>query len=228
VTFKVGSTTIGTTSVSDGAATLRSVTVSAANGYSIGSDSITAIYSGDTNYETSIGTTTLTVTAPTYTLTASSTAVSTTAGGSATVNLNLISANYAGTVIMAASSSSAAVPASAPSVTLTNNGTGSSTLTISPTASAANHAPVRPRENGGAVVFCAVLVGTPFTLLRKRALAVLLAATAVSLAGFLMACGGGGGSSTNQAPRTYTVTITPAGSGAVTNPSVVTITMTVR
>jgi pseudomonalisin len=165
---------------------------------------------------------------PTYTLTPSSNAVSIAAGSMATVKLNLASANYAGTVMMTASSSSPAVPAMAPSVTLKNNGTGSSTLTISTSTNAANHAPVRPGKNGGALVLCAVLLGTPFTLLRRRALAVLLAATAISLAGLLMACGGGsGGSATNPAPRTYTVTITPEGSGEVTNPSVVTITVTV-
>lgn len=169
-------------------------------------------------------------TAPTYTLTANSTAVSTTAGGSATVNLNLISANYAGTVTMAANSSSSAVPANAPSVTLTNNGTGSSTLTISTSPSAANHAPARPWQNGGALVLCAMLLGTPFTLPRKRALAVLLAAAAILMAGFLVACGGGAGSSPSASgptTRTYTVTVTPIGSGTVTNPSVVTITVTV-
>ena len=221
VTFKVGSTTIGTASVSGDTATLNEK-VSTSNGYSVGSDLITATYSGDTSYGASTGTSTLMVAAPTYTLTAFPTAVSTTTGDNATVTINLASANYAGTVTLAAHCNSAS--ATAPPVTLSNNGTGSSTLTISAMASS-NHAPVVPWKSGAAVVFCAVLLGTPFTRRWKRELAVLLTATAISIAGLLMACGGGGGSSLNPTPQTYTVTVTPTGSGTVTNPSPVIITV---
>jgi len=225
VTFKVGSTSLGSAAVSSGTATL-SVIASTANGFSAGTDTITATYGGSTTYDSSYGTTTITAAAaPTYTLTASSTTASISAGSSSTVTLTLVSTNYAGTVTLAAVASSTEVTASTPvSVTLTNGGTGTSTLTIATSSSAANHAPALPWKSGGVVVF-AVLLGAPFTLRRKRAMAVMLTVLTISLAGFMVACSSGG--SSTKAARTYTVTITPTGSGTVTNPSAVVVTVTV-
>jgi multidrug resistance efflux pump len=75
----------------------------------------------------------------------------------------------------------------------------------------------------------AVLLGAPFSLRKKRVLAVLLMALTISAAGFLMSCGGSrSSSSTTPAPRIYTVTVTPQGSGTVTNPSPVSVTLTVQ
>jgi Big-like domain-containing protein/VCBS repeat protein len=162
-----------------------------------------------------------------YTLTTSSQSVS----GSTSVTLGLASTNYAGTVSFATSVSSTEgtasnVSASAPSVTLTSGGAGSSVLTITANANAANHVPVAPWTSGGAVVFGAVLLGAPFTARRRRVLAVLLTAAAISLAGFSMACSGA--RSSPKPGRTYTVTVTPTGTGTVTNPAPVTITVTVQ
>jgi hypothetical protein len=162
-----------------------------------------------------------------YTLTTSAQSVS----GSTSVTLGLASTNYAGTVSFATSVTSTEgtasnVSASAPSVTLTSGGAGSSVLTITANANAANHVPVAPWTSGGAVVFGAVLLGAPFTARRRRALAVLLTATAISLAGFSMACSGARFSP--KPGRTYTVTVTPTGTGTVTNPAPVTITVTVQ
>ena len=75
VTFTVGNTTLGTAAVSGGLATLNNVPVSAANGFSIGTNTITATYSGNATYGTSTGSTTLNVTGSavtTTTVTASS------------------------------------------------------------------------------------------------------------------------------------------------------------
>jgi divalent metal cation (Fe/Co/Zn/Cd) transporter len=78
-------------------------------------------------------------------------------------------------------------------------------------------------------MFCAVLLGAPFGFRRKRAIAILLVASAISMAGFLMACG-----SSPSAPRTYTVTVTPkgvatpVGAVTVTDPAPVVITVTVQ
>ena len=115
------------------------------------------------------------------------------------------------------------------SVTLTSNGNSTSTLTISANLSAAKRAPVAPWSSGGSIVLGAVLLGAPFSLRKKRALAVLPMALTISAAGFLMSCGGSGSSSsTTPAPRIYTVTVTPQGSGTLTNPSPVSITLTVQ
>jgi len=161
----------------------------------------------------------------TYTLTTSTKSVE----GSASVILRLASTNYAGIVTFTTSVKStdgtaSNVSASAPSVTLTDGGSGSSVLTITPNASAANRIPIAPWTGGGVVVFGAVLLA-PFTARRKRALAVLLTAVAISLAGLSMACSGG---PSIKPPRTYTVTVSPTGTGTVTNPAPVIIPVTVQ
>jgi hypothetical protein len=161
----------------------------------------------------------------TYTLLTSTKSVE----GSASVILRLFSTNYAGTVTFTTSVKStdgtaSNVSASAPSVTLTDGGSGSSVLTITSNANAANRIPIAPWTSGGAVVFGAILLA-PFTTCRKRALAVLLTAVAISLAGLSMACSGG---SSIKPPRTYTVTVSPTGTGTVTNPAPLTIMVTVQ
>jgi hypothetical protein len=162
-----------------------------------------------------------------YTLTSSTQSVS----GSTSVTLGLTSTNYVGTVSFATSVTStdgaaSTVSASAPSVTLTSGGAGTSVLTITANANAANHVPVAPWTSGGAVMFGAVLLGVPFTALRRRTLAVLLTAVAIMLVGFSMACSGAAPST--KPARTYTVTVTPTGTGTVTNPAPVTIMVTVQ
>ncbi len=236
VTFLMGSTTLGTATISGGLATLSNVAVSAANGFSAGTDTIAASYGGGPSFAVSSGSTTLTAAAapvvPSYTLSVSAN-TATIVGNKATVTLNLTSDNYAGTVNFNATSSATTLTASAPSVTLTSNGNGSTTLTIALTSSAAKHAPARPWKSGGAIMLCAVLLGAPFGLRRKRAIAVLLTALTISLAGLLLACGSGSGSgssstpSTTATPQTYTVTVTPTGTGTVTDPAPISITVTI-
>ena len=247
VTFLVNSTPVGTATFSSMgqsssgdsyAAILPSVAVNSANGFTAGSDSITVSYSGDINYAGSNGSGTLAVTAAppstasSYTLVASSTALT----GSSAVTLLLTSTNYAGTVALTpavtstnGTASNVTANLSPTSVTLTSNGNSTSTLTISANSSAAKRAPVAPWSSGGSIVLGAVLLGAPFSLRKKRVLAVLLMALTISAAGFLMSCGGSGSSSsTTPAPRIYTVTVTPQGSGTVTNPSPVSVTLTVQ
>ena len=69
VTFKVGLTTLGLpATVSGGTATLN-IAATTANGFALGSNSISAVYAGDTNYTTSASSATnLTLTAPTTTV----------------------------------------------------------------------------------------------------------------------------------------------------------------
>jgi hypothetical protein len=174
----------------------------------------------------------------TYTLTVSTPTVSMAPGGTGTATLTLNSTTYAGTVTFATSISStngtpANVTATASPVTLTAGGTGNTTVTIAANASAANHAPSAP-WNGGTVMFCAALLGAPFAFRRKRLLACLSILLVISFTGFLTACGGGNPQPQPRAARTYTVTVTPtgaatpAGSVTVTNPSAVTIQVTVQ
>ena len=228
ITFTVGSTTVGTATAAGGLATLSNVAVTTANGFTVGSDTIRANYSGDANFAASSGSTTATVVMPTYTLTASATSLTATSGGSVTSTFLVRSSNYTGTVTFATTITSAngtvsAVAVNASPVTLTPVAIGTSTLTITTTTSAAAHAPARGWKNGGVLLFCAVLFGAPFSRLRrKRIIAVLLTALAISLAGMLMSCG------SSRAARVYTVTLTPTGTGTVTNPQPLAITVMVR
>jgi hypothetical protein len=184
--------------------------------------------------------TTQTAQTETYTLTAQTPTVSVNAGSSGTATLNLSSSNYAGTVTFATTVTStdgtpADVTATATSVTLTAGGIGTSTVTIAANMSAANHTPSAPWNGGGTVMICAFLLGAPFTFRRKRLLAAFPLVLAISLAGFMMACGAVGSSTQphTQNARTYVVTVTPtaaasaAGSVTVTNPAPVSITVTV-
>ncbi|MGC2211138.1 MAG: Ig-like domain repeat protein [Candidatus Korobacteraceae bacterium] len=227
ITFMVGSTTVGTATAAGGLATLSNVAVTTANGFTVGSDTITANYSGDANFAASSGSATATVVMPTYTLTAA-TSLTATSGGSITSTFLVRSSNYSGTVTFATAITSAngtvsAVAVSASPVTLTPAAIGTSTLTITTTTSAAAHAPARGWKNGGVLLFCVVLFGAPFSRFRrKRIIAVLLTALAISLAGLLMSCG------SSRAARVYTVTLTPTGTGTVTNPQPLAITVTVR
>jgi hypothetical protein len=232
VTFSLGGTALGTATLLSGTATSNPITVSAANGFSTGTDTITARYSGDATYSTSSGATALAVTvmvAPSYTLSASPTTTAIAVGSSGVVTLTLTPTNYTGTIALNAicSTPSAISATFNPSSISMANGVQSPTLTITTSASAANHAPAVPWKSGGAVMFCAVLLGAPFTRRRKRTMTVLMMALAVVGGGFLMSCGGGS-SSTPKAARTYYVTVTPTGTGTVTNATPIMITVTVQ
>jgi Bacterial Ig-like domain (group 3)/Abnormal spindle-like microcephaly-assoc'd, ASPM-SPD-2-Hydin/NHL repeat len=61
VTFRVGAKILGQASISGGTATLHNVIVNPANGFSLGSDSITATFGGDSDFAASSGSTNLTV-----------------------------------------------------------------------------------------------------------------------------------------------------------------------
>jgi hypothetical protein len=232
VTFAIGGTSLGSAPISGGVATLT-VTASAANGFSSGSNTITGSYSGASTIAS--GTATVSVNS-TYTVAiaaSGSTSITLADGGSQQLGLTLQSSGYAGTVTFTTSvtlngAATSAVTASAAPVVLASNGTGSTALTITATANAANHAPARPWKSGGALVLAALL-GAPLTLRRRRALAVLLTLLAISAAGFMMACGGGGSSSTpTPTARTYYVTVTPTGTGTVVNATALTITVTIQ
>jgi hypothetical protein len=225
VTFTLGNTTLGTAPVSGGVATLN-VVVTAANGFTAGSNTVTASYAGDAQFAGSTSSTTMTVGAPSYTLTATPSALTVNAGNVATATLSLASTGYNGTVSLTAVVTSANGTASAVTAnvgspaTLSAGGGVAFTFPITTTTSAANHVPVMPWKSGGAVLFCAVLL--PLGLRRKRVVAVLLTALAFSLSGLMMSCG------SSRAARVYTVTVTPTGTGIVTNPAPVSITVTVR
>jgi hypothetical protein len=226
VTFKVGSITVGSAALSNGGATLN-VSPTTANGFTVGSDTITATYNPTTGtgFVASSGTQSLTVTAPAYTITPSTTTVPLSKGGSQSLTLTLASATFADSTSWTATTSSPLITVSPSSgtATLSANGSSTASLTITASSSAANHAPRLPWTRG-LIAFGAVLAGVPLARRRKRMMAVLLTALAISTLGFLMSCGGGGGSTSTPppaSPRSYTVTI--SGTGGVSSTIAVTV-----
>jgi len=225
VSFILGSMVIGGNALS-GSSVTSSIPVTSSSGFVAGSNTITASYGGDGNYSPSSATATVTM-VPTYSLSALNPAAMS-PGSSIPVPITVTSNGYAGTVSFVAVSSGSGVSASAAPVTINSNGTATATLTIKASSSAANHVPVRPWKSGGTLVFCAVLLGVPFTVRRKWALAVLLMAGAIVAAGFLVSCSGGGGSSAPAGPQYFNVTVTPTGTGTVTNSPGVIVSVTVQ
>ena len=77
-------------------------------------------------------------------------------------------------------------------------------------------------------MFCAVLLGAPFTRRRKRALAVLMIALAVVGGGFLMSCGGGGSSIGEGSSDLLRDGDANGNRPSVANPTPIVITVTVQ
>ena len=179
----------------------------------VGSDTLTVSYSGDSNYTAVSGTTTVTVTASSYTLSASApTAVSPGISASSTVTVSTTT-SYAGIISMACTLTSsptgattATLPSCAPAagsatVTLKSGAsTGTATMTVTTTA-ATTGALVRPalRGNGrglmgagSAILALLVLLGIPA---RRRGWQAMLGAfVLLAVLGGLTSCGGGGSS----------------------------------
>ncbi len=223
VTFKVGTVTVGSAAYSGGSATLNGIAPTTANGFTVGSDTVTVSYTPTTgtSFVASSGTQTLTVTAPAYTITPSPTTVSLSKGGSQSVTVTLASTTFADITTWTVTTSSPLITVSPSSgtATLSANSSSTASLTITASSSATNHAPRLP-WTGGLIAFGAVL-GVPLARRRKRLVAVLLTALAITTLGFLMSCGGGGGSSTPTSPRSYTVTI--SGTGGISSTIAVTV-----
>jgi hypothetical protein len=89
VTFKLGATTLGSAPVSGGKATPVAVAVTAASGFVVGTNTIVASYSGDSNFAPSNGSTGLEVTIPPApTITTLSLFVATVGGAAFTLTVN--------------------------------------------------------------------------------------------------------------------------------------------
>jgi subtilase family serine protease len=228
VTFTLGNRTLGSSSLTSGAAILT-IAASAANGFVAGSNSITGTYNGDLNCASSSGTTTVNVTIPSYTVTAGSNRLSTTPGNGGSLTLALTSNGYAGTVsfrttVTSSDGSPANVTASASDVVLTADATGTSTLTITSTASASRRAPRMPWSSSG-LLFCTALLGAPLARLRRRRLCLILSG-ALLLIGCLSMFGCKGFFVSNN--RNYTVTITPTATGTVVSPAAFSVVVHVQ
>ncbi len=239
VTFMEGTTTLGTGTLSAGAATYATTTLPT------GSNSVTAVYGGDSNFSpstsTAVAVTVNPVVNPSFALSNSGNV--TVSPGATTGNTSTISVTGAGgfnaavaltcAVSPVATSDPATCTLSPTSVTVSGATAQTSTLTITSTAAVSaervDPKPGRAPWYAAVTLACVLLCGIPARRRRWQSLlgmALLLASLATVLAG----CGGGGGGGGNTGnpgttPGTYTVTITGT-SGST--PETTTVTLTVN
>ncbi len=213
-----------------------------------GSDTLTATYSGDSNFQSATGAVTVQVTAvvaPSFSIKGTAVSVSPGATTSNTSTVTVTPAGgFTGTVALTAAVTSSPTGAVVPptlsfgttgSVAITGTGNGTATLTVSttegtvcgvpdPSAASANSA--HWFAAGGVALAGFLMLGFP-ALRRKRLFPALLLLAAASV---ITACGGGSGkASCNVATPgttagTYTITVTGT-SGSTTSTGTVTLTV---
>jgi hypothetical protein len=248
VTFTTGTSTIGKVqqvSIGAGNTATATLTVNAAAslGFTAGSDIITATYGGDTYNATSNGMTTVTVSNPGITLSATNMTISSPSpGNSATSTITLTSTGgYSGTANLSASGSIDATygfgsaGSQTATVALSSGGTGSTTITIT-TVQASGNFKKSPAGNfrktaariaaaGGTAAGCILLLLIP-GIRRKRWPAALVMLVFLSV-GAGLGCGGGGPA--GGAPAgTYTITISAVDSSNTNITGSTTFTLTIQ
>jgi subtilase family serine protease len=182
-----------------------------ANTLQVGEDNIVATYSGDPNYRSATGGTSVGVTAIPATFNLSGTSV-TVSPGAITGNASTItltpSGGFTGSVALtAAVTVSPAGAVDAPtlsfgattpiSITGANNGTATLTISTTPASTSCVAANIRKKAmpwyaEGGAVIACLLLVGIPARWRRVRTILGMLVLV-LALASGVISCGGGGG-----------------------------------
>ncbi|MGA8742749.1 MAG: protease pro-enzyme activation domain-containing protein [Terracidiphilus sp.] len=250
-----GTVTLTSGSYSSTATTLSggSVMISVPPGsLATGTDTLTANYSGDGNYNATTGTTAVTVMVPPPpSFTVSGIAVTVSPGGT-TGNTSEITvtpaAGFSGSVSLTAAITSSPTSAQYPPtlsfgstspVSITGTTAGTATLTINTTA-ATSAALIYPKRHGvprfaagGATLACILLFAIPARRRRWQAILGMLVLF-FALGGGVLACGGGGGSNgggggggtsnPGTTAGTYTVTVTGT-SGATTATGAVALTI---
>ena len=240
-----GSYTSAATTLSGGTATINIP----AGSLAVGTDTLTATYSGDSNYSPASGTNSVTVTPVSPSFTVGGTAVSvspgTTNGNTSTITVTP-SGGFTGNVTLTATITSSPTGAQDPPtlsfgstspVDITGASAGTATLTISTTAatSGALAYPVRPGVRwytaGSAGMALALVFGMGIPARRRNWRTRLgLLVFLMALTGGLLACGsggssgGGGGGNPGTTAGTYTVTVTGT-SGNTTAKGTVTLTV---
>ncbi|MGA2047828.1 MAG: protease pro-enzyme activation domain-containing protein [Terracidiphilus sp.] len=256
-----GATPTGTVTVSGGGYTSSAATLSAgaysisipANSLTVGTDTLSAAYSGDATYAAATGTASVTVTAATSTgtFTLSPSTPSSISAGSQTSSSITVTATggYAGTATLTCSlttspSSAVDLPTcslSGSPVTLSSTTTtGTVTATISttaPTTSQLTRPALQPRAKGwlgaggGAVLAFLVFLGIPS---RRRSWRSMLGALALMIAlGCMSACGDfwqapAGSTAGGTTSGTYTFTVSGTGDPAVSAAVSTTFNVTVN
>ena len=247
VTLTSGSYSSGTTTLTSGSVT---ITIPAGS-LAVGTDTLTGSYSGDSNYNPAVGTSSVTVTeaqTPGFTITGTPVSVS---PGASTGNTSTItvtpSGGFTDSVTLTAAITSNPPDAqdlptlnfgSTSPVNITGSAAGTATLTISTTA-ATSGALVYPARPGvrwyGASVSGLMAFGLLFGIgggipMRRRrwrprsgTLVLLVTFLGIGIGG-LLACGSRGSGNSGTTPGTYIVTVTGT-SGTITATGTVTLTV---
>ena len=213
VEFMDGTTMLGTVNLSGDAASFSTTALPA------GTDSITAVYSGDGNFVASTSTAmAVVVTAPDFSLAASPTSLSIADGATGTAKIAMTTVGgYSGMVQLACSGLPKYTTCSFSPASLTANGQNgmiSSTLTIATDVGTGAMSEQAPLAVAGMVA------GVLFAFRRRwRLRMILVVVCAVAALAAVSGCGGGGsgGSTSNTTPPgTYavTVSVTPSGGSA--------------
>jgi Pro-kumamolisin, activation domain/Bacterial Ig-like domain (group 3) len=245
MTFTTGGVTIGTVkqvSIGTGNTATATLTVNATSslGFAAGTDTITATYGGDTYNAGSSGTTNVTVSNPSISLTATNVTISSPSpGNSGTSTITLTSTGgYAGTAVVSATSASlnanyefGATGAQTANIVLTSGGTGSTTMTITTIAASGNFqkgptgklTPARIAAAGGTVAGCLLLLLIP-GIRKKRWPAALVMLVFLSV-GAGLGCGGGTGGAAPAGTYTVTVTATDSSNANITGSTTFTVTI---
>ena len=234
VTFYNGSTMLGTGTLAAGVATYSTTTLSAGS-----TDTLTAVYSGDTNFSTSSTTQSITITVAPLGFTLSATPSTQTGNPGTTFTYQLAIAPtfvvYPGTVSFAASGGpTGAVITFSPSTVAA--GAGAQTVSMSVATSATSSAAQPPASAGRRLVpvaFALLLLPLAGTRRMRRSgkwlgrfvCLFLLALGGIAATTALTGCGtSAGGSSKVTQGTMYTINVT-ATSGTVTQTTTVTLTL---
>ncbi len=237
VAFMNGTTNLGSAALnSSGVATFPTAALP------VGADSVTAVYSGDTNFAGSTSNAvvvTVSAVTPSFTIGASPASATVTAGSSTTTTIAVTpSGGFNSQVSFACSSQPVGPSCTFNPATVTPNGAAATTtLTIGTTQSGALTIPWRPGSRSGGVATVAVLAAGALWIFGRRKnvppifsprRTMPLVVALLLIAGVSVGCGGSGGSNGGGGggtSKTYTVTITGTAGSQTQN---ATFTLTVN
>ena len=229
ISFYDGTTLLGTSSLSGGSATFSTASLAT------GAHSLTAIYSGDSNFNLSTSaasTVTVTTLTPAFSLSGTPSTLTLIDGANGLVSLTLAAnATYSGTVNLTCSGApaNASCGFNANSVTLTAGNTATATLVVGTTGTQAAHTSPALSQRAAPLVSFAALIAVFCCGRRRLRLPGILSAALLAI--IALGVTGCGGSSVTKVPAvgktsfTVTVNATPTGSAAVAQSVTVNVTV---
>ena len=233
VTFSANGTVLGIAEVTNGVATLTTTSLP------VGSDAITAIYSGDATHNQATAsplTVTVAPVTPGFTLSAAPATLTLAQGATGTVLVSIAgNSTFNGAITLSCSGAptEASCAASPATVTLAAGQTAAMSIVVATTPPNNNYQaksthPITPWSGtlGGLSVAGLAFVLWPRRRLRSRLLAIVaVAAVALGTLSALTGCSSGGHTFAGTTAGTYTLTVT-ATSGAITQTQTISLTIT--